>query len=94
MTLGETQVGQMVVIETVGGPRGFRRRLMELGLIPGTPVELLAVAPLGDPVKLRVRGCTLSIRKAEACCIQVKRSPSIAPAVSPSMARLEVGISA
>ena len=44
-----------------------------LGLVPGTRVELLRVAPLGDPVELLVRGASLSIRKAEASAIQVRR---------------------
>ena len=54
------------VVETIGGERAFRRRLMELGLVPGTPVVLRQVAPLGDPLELEVRGCRLSIRRREA----------------------------
>jgi ferrous iron transport protein A len=55
----------------VGGPPGFRRRLMELGLVPGTQVEVVRVAPLGDPLQLVVRGCRLSIRRAEAAEVTV-----------------------
>lgn len=55
----------------VGGPPGFRRRLMELGLVPGTTVEVVRVAPLGDPLQLLVRGCRLSIRLAEAAEVTV-----------------------
>lgn len=55
----------------VGGPAGFRRRLMEFGLVPGTIVEVVRVAPLGDPVELLVRGCRLSIRLAEAAEVTV-----------------------
>lgn len=66
MNLAQTGIGQIVTVERVGGERAFRRRLMELGLVPGTRVELLGVAPLGDPVELLVRGCSLSIRRAEA----------------------------
>jgi ferrous iron transport protein A len=55
----------------VGGQPGFRRRLMEFGLVPGTTVEVVRVAPLGDPVQLMVRGCRLSIRRAEAAEITV-----------------------
>ena len=55
----------------VGGLPGFRRRLMELGLVPGTSVEVVRVAPLGDPVQLLVRGCRLSIRLAEAAEVTV-----------------------
>lgn len=55
----------------VGGQPGFRRRLMEFGLVPGTPVEVVRIAPLGDPVQLLVRGCRLSIRRAEAAEVTV-----------------------
>jgi Fe2+ transport system protein FeoA len=64
--------GGRAVIERVGGQRAFRRRLMELGLLPGTEVEVVRVAPLGDPLELRVRGCSLSIRRAEARELQVR----------------------
>jgi Fe2+ transport system protein FeoA len=78
MLLSEVAIGQVVQIARIGGEGSFRRRLLELGLVPGTRVELLRVAPLGDPVELLVRGASLSIRKAEAGAIEV-RSPSGAP---------------
>jgi Fe2+ transport system protein FeoA len=72
VTLGDAQISNVVSIQRVGGERSFRRRLMELGLVPGTQVTLVAVAPLGDPLKLRVRGCDLSIRRREAQAIEVE----------------------
>lgn len=57
----------------VGGDRAFRRRLLELGFVPGTTVILRNVAPMGDPVELEVRGCRISIRRAQAQQIQVDR---------------------
>src|SRR5450755_3023363 len=66
MNLAQTRVGQVVTIEHVAGEGSFRRRLMELGLVPGTRVEVVGVAPLGDPMELLVRGGSLSIRRAEA----------------------------
>ena len=71
MLLSQIQPGQVVQVVAVAGQSSFRRRLMELGLVPGTRVELLRVAPLGDPVELLVRGASLSIRKAEASVIEV-----------------------
>jgi ferrous iron transport protein A len=50
----------------IAGPRSFRRRIMELGLLPGTDVEVVRVAPLGGPLQILVRGCCLSIRRSEA----------------------------
>lgn len=66
-------VGDVATIEHVGGERAFRRRLMELGLVPGTRVELVAVAPLGDPLEFLVRGASLSIRRADAAEVRVAR---------------------
>lgn len=71
MSLADVRPGQSAVIQAVGGQRAFRRRLLELGLLPGTAVTLLRVAPLRDPVELLVRGTSLSIRRAEAACIEV-----------------------
>jgi len=47
-------------------PPADRPRLMEMGLLVGTPVELVRFAPLGDPVELKVRGYHLSLRRHEA----------------------------
>jgi Fe2+ transport system protein FeoA len=66
LNLAEVALGTAVEVTAVRGDRGFRRRLMELGLVPGTRVTLEKVAPLGDPLELRLRGCSLSIRAAEA----------------------------
>lgn len=76
MTLGDVAPGARVVVARVGGDRAFRRRLMELGVIPGTPVEVLRIAPLGDPVELSARGCNLSIRRAEAKLVDVLEQAS------------------
>ena len=73
MTLAELPIGQMVTITGVSGEGSFRRRLMELGLVPGTRVELVSVAPLGDPLELLVRGASLSIRRSEARGVSVVR---------------------
>ena len=71
--LAETRKKTTVVIRSIGGPRAFRRRLMEMGLVPGTPVQVIDVAPLGDPLEIEVRHGRLSIRKREAAQIVVRR---------------------
>ena len=71
MNLAQARIGQVVTISHVAGEGSFRRRLMELGLVPGTRVEVLGVAPLGDPLELLVRGGSLSIRRAEAQGVSV-----------------------
>ena len=75
MTLDQVVPGVVVVVETVGGARAFRRRIMELGIIPGTRVEVLRVAPFGDPMELSARGCNLSIRASEAREVHVVGAP-------------------
>ncbi len=71
MTLADVKLDVPMVVTAVGGERSLRRRLMELGLVPGTTVTVSKVAPLGDPLELRARGCSLSIRSADARQIAV-----------------------
>lgn len=56
-----------------------RARLMEMGLLVGTKVELVRFAPLGDPVEIKVRGYNLTLRKAEAEQIFVRAEPQATP---------------
>jgi ferrous iron transport protein A len=72
MSLLEVSRGTTVIVEEVAGDRAFRRRIMEMGLVPGTPVRVVAVAPLGDPLTLELRGSRLSIRKSEAAEVRVR----------------------
>lgn len=75
MTLREAPLGRRARVLDVGGGRAFRRRLLELGLVPGTEVQVLRVAPLGDPIELVARGCFLSIRKEDAASVRVELTP-------------------
>jgi Fe2+ transport system protein FeoA len=68
-------VGASAVVRRVGSVRPVARRLMELGLVPGTTVTLTRIAPLGDPIELRLRNYALSIRRAEALTIEIDESP-------------------
>src|SRR5262245_48606718 len=72
-SLADMELHVPVIVTEVGGERAFRRRLLELGLVPGTEVTLEKIAPLGDPLELTVRGCSLSIRRAEARAVLVER---------------------
>ncbi len=73
MTLAELAIGEKATILDVSGQRAYRRRLLELGLLPGTLVQVLRRAPFGDPLELSVRGTHLSIRTREAAQISVDR---------------------
>ncbi len=61
---------------SLGGERSFRRRLMELGLLPGTEFRLVRLVRVGGMVEVEVRGCHISLRKSEAEQIEVE---AIAP---------------
>ena len=68
MTLADLKPGDRAVIQGWAGD--FPPiRLMEYGILPGTEVELVRFAPLGDPIDIKIRGYHLSIRKADAALI-------------------------
>lgn len=72
-TLDELLIEAPAVVRSVDCGRQVRRRLLELGLLPGTRIEVVRRAPLGDPLELRLRGYRLSIRADEARAIGVVR---------------------
>lgn len=55
------------------GNADYRRRLLAMGLTPGTPFSVTRVAPLGDPIQLAVRNSALSLRKDEALLLRITR---------------------
>jgi ferrous iron transport protein A len=65
-------LGGRATVAEIRLPAGSHSRLMEMGLIVGTPVELVRFAPLGDPVEIKVRGYHLTIRRNEAEQILVR----------------------
>lgn len=71
MTLNEIKTGGSAVIKTVGGDGPLRCRLLDMGLIPRTKVTLQKVAPMGDPIEIRVRGYELTLRVDDAKKIEV-----------------------
>ena len=71
-TLSEMTPGERGTVAKVAGDAEAARRLMEMGLMRGTTVEVIRVAPLGDPLEVRVRGFMLTLRRAEAEHIEVE----------------------
>lgn len=71
MTLDELPLGKEAVITKVGGEGALRFRLLDMGIIPKTKVVVTKVAPMGDPLELRLRGYTLTLRLADAGNIEV-----------------------
>lgn len=71
MTLAELKTGMSATITKVGGEGELRRHFLDMGIIPGTEVTLVKVAPMGDPMELRIRGYELTLRFADAEKIDV-----------------------
>ena len=71
-TLAELVPGDRGKVVKVAGDADAARRLMEMGLMRGSDVEVLRLAPLGDPLEVRVRGFMLTLRRAEAEHIEVE----------------------
>ena len=71
MTLDQVAIGKIVKIMKVGGEGELRCRLLDMGLIPGTTVQVQKVAPMGDPIEIHLRGYELTIRKEDAGKIEV-----------------------
>lgn len=73
MTLDELEVGKDAIIEEVNCKSpSLRKHILDMGLTPNTEVTLVKIAPMGDPLELRVRGYELTLRKADAANISLK----------------------
>lgn len=71
MRLSELKTGEKGIIIKVLGHGGFRRRIIEMGFIKGKTVEVLLNAPLKDPIKYKIMGYEISLRRQEASMIEV-----------------------
>jgi Fe2+ transport system protein FeoA len=71
-TLGELKKGERGKITKIRSSGNIRRRLLDMGLISGSEIEMQRTAPLGDPVEIRIKGYNLSLRKEEAAGIDVE----------------------
>ena len=78
--LSALRPGDQATIGRLNGSGPVRRRLLELGLTPGTPVTLVRLAPLCDPMEIRVRGYQLCVRRSEADAVWVQFDPARQPA--------------
>ena len=66
MTVRDLQTGQTARIVEVGGEGALRQHFLDMGMIPGVEVTLVRLAPMGDPMELRIRGYELTLRLADA----------------------------
>ena len=72
MTLREVKTGETVKVKKLNGEGPVKRRIMDMGITKGSELFIRKVAPLGDPVEITVRGYELTVRKADAQCVEVK----------------------
>ncbi len=71
MTLTSLPIGQAARVTSVHGSGRVTRRLLEMGVIPGITVQVVKMAPFGDPIEVKVRGYNLAMRRSEADAIEV-----------------------
>ena len=74
MTLDQLGIGKRAFITKVGGEGALRRRLLDMGLTPGTDITLRKVAPMGDPIELHLRGYELTLRLEDAKNIGIEEA--------------------
>ena len=72
MTLKDVKVGETVTVTKLSGTGPVKRRIMDMGITKGCEVFVRKVAPLGDPIELKIRGYELTLRKADAKLIDVE----------------------
>jgi ferrous iron transport protein A len=75
-SLASLQAGDSATVSEIRVPAEHRGRLLEMGLLVGTPVQLVRFAPLGDPIEIKVRGYNLTLRRHEAEQIWVRPGPA------------------
>ena len=69
MTLNDLKTVQSGIVERREGTGALRRRLIDMGVTPGTRIQIKTIAPLGDPIKVILRGYELSLRRDDAAKI-------------------------
>ncbi len=75
VTMGKMAEGEKGrVLHFAKGMKAYKQKLLSMGLTPGTEFTVLRVAPLGDPVEIKVRGSNLSLRKDEADIVNVEKN--------------------
>jgi len=73
LNLSQLVAGESAVIREMPSAGPAYLRLREMGMLPGTRIQLVRKAPLGDPIEITVRGYNLSLRNKEAAAIEVER---------------------
>ena len=80
LSLSALQVGQSARVVALHTGSAMRRRLMDIGLIPGTYVTCVAKSPAGDPAAYRIRGAVIALRACDADTVHTQAEPLLHPA--------------
>lgn len=72
--LGDLKPGDRAYIERIEGGGALRRRMMDMGIVPGVEIEVIRCAPLGGPLQIRLKGYYLAMRRGESAKIKVKET--------------------
>ncbi len=70
-TLDKVKPGITVKVAKIGGKGAVRRRILDMGIVPGVEIRVIRKAPMGDPIEFEVKGYNLSMRKTEAELVNV-----------------------
>jgi ferrous iron transport protein A len=74
LSIKDLQVGDRAKVLGFGQCEShYRQKLLSMGLLPGSVIELICIAPLGDPLQIIARGSVLSLRKAEANVLKLEK---------------------
>ena len=73
MTLDDLKIGECGKVVKIIGSGVAYRKILDMGVVKGTLIEIKRVAPMGDPIMIKVKGYYLSLRKSEASGIYVER---------------------
>ena len=94
MTLKELQIGKSAVVDVVGGTGALRQHFLDMGLIPGAEVTLVKLAPMGDPMELRIHGYELTLRLDDAAQITIiptEKAPAVHTPLEDKMVEHQIG---
>jgi len=72
VALSQLKTGETGIVVKVRGSGSIRKRIIDMGIVPGTKIKVQKFAPLSDPMELKLKGFNLSLRKAEAEFIEVE----------------------
>jgi len=73
-TAAQLSSGEKATVLNISGKSHLKKRLLDMGVLPGTHIQMIRHAPLGDPIDIKVKGCHISLRKSEAAHITVKKA--------------------